>query len=171
MTASSFVRPPGDRRHSLDYSFARRSRHMLRPRAQPTRRGNEMICPNCKAEYRPGFTRCADCLVPLVDALPEPELGTPKRHKSSKEPLGRLELVTVLRAGDAGLAMLAESLLQSADIRSLLPAASATPSQAGVGFRAKAVRGDHGQSCGCRTGAVASGRPRRIRPAGRHGSG
>jgi hypothetical protein len=75
-----------------------------------------MICPNCKAEYRPGFTRCADCLVPLVDALPEPELGTSKRHKSSKEPLGRLELVTVLRAGDAGLAMLAESLLQSADI-------------------------------------------------------
>jgi len=73
-----------------------------------------MICPNCKAEYRPGFTRCADCLVPLVDALPEPELGTSKRHKSSKEPLGRLELVTVLRAGDAGLAMLAESLLQSA---------------------------------------------------------
>ena len=25
-----------------------------------------MICPVCKAEYRPGFTRCADCEVPLV---------------------------------------------------------------------------------------------------------
>jgi len=26
----------------------------------------EMICPQCKAEYRPGFTRCADCDVDLV---------------------------------------------------------------------------------------------------------
>jgi len=25
-----------------------------------------MICPECKAEYRPGFTRCADCDVELV---------------------------------------------------------------------------------------------------------
>ena len=25
-----------------------------------------MICPQCKVEYRPGFTRCADCDVPLV---------------------------------------------------------------------------------------------------------
>jgi len=25
-----------------------------------------MICPNCHAEYREGFSRCADCDVPLV---------------------------------------------------------------------------------------------------------
>jgi len=41
-----------------------------------------MICPQCKAEYRPGFTRCADCDVDLVwephyaqqpaDAPPQP---------------------------------------------------------------------------------------------------
>jgi hypothetical protein len=30
-----------------------------------------MFCPLCKAEYRPGFTRCADCRVALVDALKE----------------------------------------------------------------------------------------------------
>lgn len=30
-----------------------------------------MICPECKAEYRPGFTRCADCEVELVEASPE----------------------------------------------------------------------------------------------------
>jgi hypothetical protein len=30
-----------------------------------------MFCPRCKAEYRPGFTRCADCDVELVDQLPE----------------------------------------------------------------------------------------------------
>jgi hypothetical protein len=29
-----------------------------------------MICPQCKAEYREGFTLCADCEVPLVAELP-----------------------------------------------------------------------------------------------------
>jgi hypothetical protein len=29
-----------------------------------------MICPQCQAEYRQGFTRCADCDVDLVYALP-----------------------------------------------------------------------------------------------------
>lgn len=29
-----------------------------------------MFCPVCKAEYRPGFTHCADCGVPLVSSLP-----------------------------------------------------------------------------------------------------
>ena len=30
-----------------------------------------MFCPECKAEYRSGFTRCADCNVELVADLPE----------------------------------------------------------------------------------------------------
>jgi len=30
-----------------------------------------MICPQCKAEYRAGFTRCADCDVDLVWELPK----------------------------------------------------------------------------------------------------
>lgn len=30
-----------------------------------------MFCPNCGTEYRPGFKRCADCDVDLVDQLPE----------------------------------------------------------------------------------------------------
>jgi len=33
-----------------------------------------MFCPNCKAEYRDGFTRCADCEEELVDALPSEAL-------------------------------------------------------------------------------------------------
>src|SRR5258708_25386968 len=33
----------------------------------------EMICPQCKAEYRRGFTMCADCDVPLVESA---ELAT-----------------------------------------------------------------------------------------------
>jgi hypothetical protein len=30
-----------------------------------------MFCPECQAEYRPGFTRCSDCAVDLVEKLPE----------------------------------------------------------------------------------------------------
>jgi hypothetical protein len=30
-----------------------------------------MFCPNCGAEYRPGFTRCSDCDVELVEAAPK----------------------------------------------------------------------------------------------------
>jgi hypothetical protein len=29
-----------------------------------------VFCPECRAEYRPGFTRCSDCDVPLVERLP-----------------------------------------------------------------------------------------------------
>ena len=29
-----------------------------------------MFCPQCKSEYRPGFTRCSDCDVLLVDRMP-----------------------------------------------------------------------------------------------------
>jgi hypothetical protein len=35
-----------------------------------------MICPECKAEYRPGFTRCADCDVELVWEQPEDAAGS-----------------------------------------------------------------------------------------------
>jgi len=30
-----------------------------------------MFCPECKAEYREGFTRCADCEAELVEELPQ----------------------------------------------------------------------------------------------------
>jgi hypothetical protein len=30
-----------------------------------------MFCPNCKAEYREGITKCADCEIELVDKLSE----------------------------------------------------------------------------------------------------
>ena len=29
-------------------------------------------CPTCRSEFRPGFTRCEECGVDLVEALPEP---------------------------------------------------------------------------------------------------
>lgn len=40
-----------------------------------------MVCPQCKAEYRPGFTRCADCDVELVWEQP-PEASS----ESATEP-------------------------------------------------------------------------------------
>jgi hypothetical protein len=35
-----------------------------------------MFCPVCKAEYREGFRRCADCDVDLVEELPSAALAT-----------------------------------------------------------------------------------------------
>ena len=35
-----------------------------------------MICPQCKAEYRRGFTVCADCAVPLVESTELARVGT-----------------------------------------------------------------------------------------------
>lgn len=32
-----------------------------------------MFCPQCRAEYRLGFTRCSDCDVELVEELSEPD--------------------------------------------------------------------------------------------------
>lgn len=30
-----------------------------------------MFCPKCRAEYREGYTECAECRIPLVESLPE----------------------------------------------------------------------------------------------------
>jgi|HubBroStandDraft_6_1064221.scaffolds.fasta_scaffold345108_1 hypothetical protein len=45
-----------------------------------------MFCPQCKAEYRPGFTRCADCDVPLVDELPAEALVAPEPAAAPGDP-------------------------------------------------------------------------------------
>lgn len=37
-----------------------------------------MFCPQCRAEYREGFTRCADCDVTLVRDLPQDALMAPE---------------------------------------------------------------------------------------------
>jgi putative acetyltransferase len=66
-----------------------------------------MFCPQCRSEYRPGFTECSECHVPLVAVLP-PESAVPA------EPDARI--VTVYRTGDSALIALARSLLDSAGI-------------------------------------------------------
>ena len=66
-----------------------------------------MFCPQCRVEYIPGFTRCADCDVDLVEVLPA------DKPRSKTAP----DLITVLSSRDPGLVAVAKSLLQSADIR------------------------------------------------------
>jgi len=47
-----------------------------------------MFCPNCEAEYRPGFTRCSDCEAALVERLDEADV-----HSNNPELTGRPELL------------------------------------------------------------------------------
>lgn len=64
-----------------------------------------MYCPQCKGEYREGFTQCADCQTPLVDELPPSE--------SDDAPI---DLVEVLSTADPGLIALVKSVLEAEDI-------------------------------------------------------
>jgi len=65
-----------------------------------------MFCPKCGGEFRPGFVRCADCDVPLVEVKP----STPPAEDHD------VDLVTVLSTSDAALIAVAKSLLDSAEI-------------------------------------------------------
>jgi hypothetical protein len=44
-----------------------------------------MICPQCHAEYRAGFTRCSDCDIALVDHLPPVESGVEPELEPTEE--------------------------------------------------------------------------------------
>ncbi len=70
-----------------------------------------MFCPVCTAEYRPGFMRCSDCDVDLVEALPadsDAEAELPAADLTSPE---------LLWAGiDAGAFARVTGALETADI-------------------------------------------------------
>jgi hypothetical protein len=72
-----------------------------------------VICPNCGAEYQPGFTECADCLVDLVEPGAEPVGGSEPAERS---PAALADPVCVYRSTQRGRLPLAESLLRSAGI-------------------------------------------------------
>lgn len=63
-----------------------------------------MFCPECRSEYREGFTTCADCDVALVSEL------SPEDHEGEA-------LVTVYEVGDPAFIALAQSLLNDAGIQ------------------------------------------------------
>jgi hypothetical protein len=73
-----------------------------------------MICPECRAEYRPGIRRCADCGVALVLALPE------ESHEA-------LELVPVCELHDPSDLLAVRSALDGAGIPFELDDESAVP--------------------------------------------
>jgi hypothetical protein len=72
-----------------------------------------MICPKCGAEYQPGFSRCSDCLVDLVEPGAEPEDVT---EPPARGPAALTDPVCVYRSTQRGRLPLAESLLRSAGI-------------------------------------------------------
>jgi hypothetical protein len=46
-----------------------------------------MFCPNCRVEYRPGFARCSDCGVDLVEVLPPPNPQDPELKENDRPDL------------------------------------------------------------------------------------
>ena len=48
-----------------------------------------MFCPNCRAEYREGFTRCSDCNVELVNVLPPPSANASEPREDERPDLAR----------------------------------------------------------------------------------
>jgi hypothetical protein len=70
------------------------------------------FCPSCRCEYRPGFTRCSDCDVDLVESLSEENHDKPDH--------GELELVEVGTFPDPLQAQMFKELLEDNGIVSLL---------------------------------------------------
>jgi hypothetical protein len=66
-----------------------------------------MYCPECRTEYREGFTECADCHVPLL-------AGAPPEEPDSFDP--SLELVVVLESNNGVQLAMARGLLEEAEI-------------------------------------------------------
>ena len=64
-----------------------------------------MFCPECRTEYREGYTQCSDCQVPLIQDLP-----------SEPEPQPHMTLVTVLETVDRNLLIVAKSVLDDAEM-------------------------------------------------------
>jgi putative signal transducing protein len=69
-----------------------------------------MFCPECRAEYREGFTKCADCGVRLVGKLPAP---SPVQSQF-------VDLEEVLTTGDPGQIAVVKSVLDAGNISYLV---------------------------------------------------
>jgi len=72
-----------------------------------------MFCPSCHDEFRPGFTACPDCMVDLVDALPDED----------SEEGEDVHLTAIARFDSIEGAMLAKGTLDAAGIPAVVPEA------------------------------------------------
>jgi len=66
-----------------------------------------MFCPQCRYEYKPGINRCPDCDVELVSSLPPEE----------EEEVEYSAPVQVFETNDSSILLVAQSLLEAADIQ------------------------------------------------------
>jgi hypothetical protein len=62
-----------------------RAREILREIVEDASRNGFSFCPLCRAEYRPGFTRCGECKVDLVATLSDPSAARARLWKGSKQ--------------------------------------------------------------------------------------
>ena len=69
------------------------------------------FCPKCKCEYRPGFVRCNNCDVGLVEALSE---------ENEQLNRGKLDLVMLASFPNPMEAQMFQELLESNEIDSML---------------------------------------------------
>ena len=67
-----------------------------------------MYCPQCRVEYREGFTECTDCNVPLLSGAPQPEPPDPFDPS--------IELVVVLESIEPVQIALAKGMLEDAGL-------------------------------------------------------
>jgi hypothetical protein len=74
-----------------------------------------MFCPKCKAEYREGFYRCADCDCDLVYELPAQEDGSSQREIPGEGPIVG-KFIKLLRVSNEGEVAFLKSLLNTTDI-------------------------------------------------------
>lgn len=70
-------------------------------------------CPNCRMEYRSGFTHCIDCDVDLVDTLPLEE----RQQGESESSTDLVELASFPNSSEAEMI---RELLEDNDIRTVL---------------------------------------------------
>lgn len=74
-----------------------------------------MFCPECRAEYRPGFTECKDCGLPLVVALEVPRQEEPP--ESPRPPDNPVEIARFIDVRQADFAV---SVLEGSGIEAYI---------------------------------------------------
>jgi len=89
-----------------------------------------MFCPECRAEYREGFTECSDCHVPLAatlpaEAAPEPAESFWEPAPAALPPRPDAEFVTVFGSADPIVRAMARGALEDAGIPFLTTGAPA----------------------------------------------
>ena len=85
-----------------------------------------MFCPQCKAEYRAGFTKCSDCDVELVNQLP----AEPQPLSETDHP----QLVVVRTYTSNVEADVARTALEAAGIESMVTSDDEGRQSPGLGF-------------------------------------